>query len=330
MNQPSASGAFAHAFAFDPAYGYDRERLLAIGVPPEPADFADFWTATAAEAATVPLRLEQRPLAIGGPELEASEIRFDAWGGQRIGAWLVRPRGRAPRYGLVVGHGYGGRSVCPLGGPQEHAALYPCAPGFHLSARSDLPGDSDRHVVHGIASRETYLIRACVASLWAAASALLALCPEADGRLGYSGGSFGGGLGALALPWDRRFRLAQLVVPTFGHHPLRVQSPCVGSGESVRRWRAAHPEVDQVLPYFDAAIAARRVGIPTLVAPALFDPAVPPPGQFAVANALPDKQLHILSAGHFAYPAQAAEDRALAAATDAWFAGLSRETADRG
>ncbi|GGX31334.1 hypothetical protein GCM10010321_52880 [Streptomyces chartreusis] len=35
----------------------------------------------------------------------------------------------------------------------------------------------------------------CVAGLWGAATALLDLVPSLDGRLG-------GGIGALALPWD--------------------------------------------------------------------------------------------------------------------------------
>ena len=51
----------------------------------------------------------------------------------------------------------------------------------------------------------------------------------------YLGISFGGGIGALALPWDERFHRAHLNVPSFGHHPLRLGMPCVGSGEAVRR-----------------------------------------------------------------------------------------------
>jgi cephalosporin-C deacetylase len=177
-------------------------------------------------------------------------------------------------------------------------------------------------VIHGITSRETYLIRACVASLWAAASALLALHPRLEGRIGYSGASFGGGLGALAMPWEERFRRGVLVVPTFGHHPLRLRCPCVGSGESVRRWRAAHPDVERVLPFFDAAISARHIAVPTLVAPALFDPAVPPPGQWAVANAIPDARIHPLRAGHFTHSGEAADEASFAVAEAQWLSEL--------
>jgi cephalosporin-C deacetylase len=56
------------------------------------------------------------------------------------------------------------------------------------------------------------------------------------------------------------------------------------------------------LRFFDAAIAASRINVPMLVAPALFDPAVAPPCQFAVANALQKfNEIFILDAGHFDY-----------------------------
>jgi cephalosporin-C deacetylase len=49
-----------------------------------------------------------------------------------------------------------------------------------------------------------------------------------------------------------------------------------------------------------------------LAAVALFDPAVAPPCQFAVANALPKfNEIFILDAGHFDYPDGAAQDAVL-------------------
>jgi cephalosporin-C deacetylase len=107
-------------------------------------------------------------------------------------------------------------------------------------------------------------------------------------------------------------------VPSFGHHPLRLTMPCTGSGAAVRSYAAEHPDVVRTLGFFDAASCATRVDIPVLVAPALADPAVPPPGQFAVANALAgDATLFVTSAGHADYPAKDDEGagfRSLAAA----------------
>jgi cephalosporin-C deacetylase len=203
---------------------------------------------------------------------------------------------------IVTGHGYGGREGPEYGWSREgFAALYPCARGFHRSARADIPNVSTRHVVHGISKRETYVIRGCVAELWHAASILIGLYPALKECLHYAGGSFGGGLGALMLPWDARFKRAHLGVPTFGNHPIRLKWPSTGSGEGVRQYAARHPEVNEVLRYYDSATAAEFVRIPTQTHAALFDPAVIPPGQFAVANSLraPGSEIVVIPCAHF-------------------------------
>ena len=222
--------------------------------------------------------------------------------------------------GVVAGHGYGGRQEPELHPPGPPAVtISPCARGFDRSAHPAIPGDSFGHVLHGIAARETYAHRGSVADLWRAASALLELFPDAARTLHYQGASFGGGIGALALPWDTRFHRAFLDVPSFGHHPLRVTLPCAGSGEAVRRHLRRHPEALVVLAYFDAGTAARHLGIPTLVAAALADPAVPPPGQFAVYNAMTcEKELFVRQTGH---PNTPDDDLRLWARLAGWFAG---------
>jgi cephalosporin-C deacetylase len=71
----------------------------------------------------------------------------------------------------------------------------------------------------------------------------------------------------------------------------------------VRRHHDAHPEVEKVLGFFDAAVAASRITAPVYCCPARFDPSVPPPGQWAVANALGGPhEIVSLMAGHFDGP----------------------------
>jgi cephalosporin-C deacetylase len=266
------------------------------------------------------MRLERRETASPRADLKVYEVFFDSWDSTRIGAWLVVPP--HVERGFVVGHGYGGREQPGFDLPApDAAALFPCAPGFGLSGRADLPANAQQHVVHGIRNRDTYILRACVASLWTSASELLELCPEIGSELYYAGGSFGGGLGALALPWDGRYRKGSLAVPTFGQHSIRVQCPCEGSGKAVRDLYLQHPEVMDVLQYYDAATAARWMRSPALVAPALFDPVVPPPGQFAIYNGLAgERELFVLQAGHFRYPGQPGEQQRLREATARFFA----------
>jgi cephalosporin-C deacetylase len=310
--------ALNHPFEFDPTYGYDEARLRNVPAPEGPRDFADFWRRTYAEARALPLNVARRRVRGSKPGFDVYEIEFDTLGNFRTGGWLTVPTEGPIEHGVVVGHGYGGRGE-PAFEPGA-VALAPCARGFDRSRRSDIPSEAAGHVVHGIESRETYVIRGCVSELWSAATVLLELYPEVRGRLHYLGVSFGGGLGALALPWDDRFRKAALEVPTFGNHPLRLQMRCNGSGEAVRAYHQRHPEVAEVLAYFDAATAARQITIPVLAACARFDPAVPPPGQFAVYNGLAGpKELFVLPYGHFEYRGLAQTARELERRIYAWW-----------
>jgi cephalosporin-C deacetylase len=305
---------FRHDYPFDPTYGYDLAALLNIAAPAEPADFAAFWRGLYAQARTVQVAPALREIASPQPRTRVYEVEFTSLAGFRIRGWLTRPRHERVERGVVVSHGYGGRD-----GPDFHlpfaraALLFPCARGISRSARGDIPGNPDAHVLHGIQRRDTYVHGASAAdTVWCAASALLDLFPLAARRLDYLGISFGGGIGALALPWDERFHRAHLNVPSFGHHPLRLSLPCVGSGEAIRRYQRQTGRALETLRYFDAAVAARHLRIPLHVAAARFDPAVPPPGQFAIYNALAGpRELFPLQAGHFEHAGMVAEDARL-------------------
>ncbi len=303
-----------HGFFFDPTHGYDLATLLAVTPPAEPPDFASFWRNLYAHAREVTVAPILREVPSPHPHIHMFELEFTSLNGFLVKGWLTRPRDVPVERGVVVGHGYGGRDGPDFHLPISRAAmLFPCARGISRSACAGIPANPDDHVLHGIGERDTYVHGGCAAdTVWCAASALLELFPTAAWRLEYLGISFGGGIGALALPWDERFHRAHLNVPSFGHHPLRLGMPCVGSGEAVRRHQRRTGQVLDTLRYFDAAVAARHLRIPMHVAAARFDPAVPPPGQFAVYNALAGpKELFVLRAGHFDHAGTIAEDRRL-------------------
>ncbi len=311
---------FPHDFPFDPAYGFTASTLRQVPAPKPPADFADFWTDVYTRTRAVDPDPVLRPLTSPDPTLELFEIDYTSLGGFRVGGWLTRRTGRHPRSAAVVGHGYGGRDAADAAMPAPpDLAIFPCARGFNRSARADLPNDSPRHVVHGIESRDTYLPGLCVADLFGAVTCLLSLHPDLQ-TLAYRGGSFGGGLGALMLPWEPRITRAMLDIPTFGNHPLRLTLPGVGSGESLRIRHRRRGDVAETLRYFDAASAATFCHTPTLVAAALFDPCVAPPGQFAIYNALAgEKRLLIRRAAHFDFPQGADDNAAVDRAVVEWF-----------
>ena len=304
--------SLVHDYDFDPCYGMDLGRLLDVVPPTPPPDFADFWRRRyAAAMAQAPRpRTGSTGQVLGNHTVH--ELRFDSTDGVEIGGWLLLPLAGPPRRGVLIGHGYGGRAlpVAPFG-LDDAALLFPCFRGMGASPVAGISPHPALHVVHEIEDRDRYILGGCVEDLWLGVSALLALFPEVAGHLSYQGSSFGGGIGALATPWDRRIGHLYIEVPTFGHHGLRMVLPCVGSCDAVRNYQRHHSfDVMKTLTYYDAACAARNLRIPTLVAAALFDPVVPPPGQFAIYNAIPAswRRLFLLQAGHFDYPGRQARD----------------------
>lgn len=287
--------------AFDGSYGHTLETLRGIEPIPPFDGFAERWQHWRAESRAV----DAAPVVLSSEEREGrrvSVIEHTAVDGIRLRAWLVEPVSGPVRLGVVYGHGYGGRDDVDLDRvPDDAAALYPLARGLGALNRGvGAPEPRDEHVVHGIRDPETYILGLCARDLWLAADALTILA--GDLPLYYVGESFGGGVGALALPWDGRYVGATLGVPSFGQYDERLAVECLGSGEAQRRYVAAHPEAREVLRWFDASTALGFARVPVRVEAALWDQYVPPQGQFGVAAAARDLELAVLPAGHAEYP----------------------------
>lgn len=301
-----------HPYPFDPTYGMAREALLAITPPEAPPGFDAFWQKRYRRALAVNPAPVVTASATVDPRWHVFDLRYTSTDNFPIGGWLLVPRTGTIRRGLVVGHGYGGREAPDLDLPvTDTAVLFPCFRGISRSARPPISADPEWHVLDHIQSADDYIIGGCVEDLWVAVSALTALYPALENRVGYSGISFGGGIGALAMAFDHRIARGHLIVPTFGHRPLWLTLPTIGSAHAVQLYGKTHEGVLEILRFFDAATAAARIRAPILMVPALFDPAVAPPCQFAIANALPRtkfNEIFILDAGHFEYPGQDKQD----------------------
>jgi len=305
--------SFPHHFSFDPSYGGNLASLLAVAVPPEPADFSRFWQARYAQALQLAPLAERSASGQTRAGFKVEDVFYESTDGFRIGGWLLTPLAGPVRRALLVGHGYGGRDGPDVDLPINEAAyLFPCFRGLSRSRRGDVSDNPAYHVLHDIDKPSRYILGGCVEDVWVGVSLLQALFPQVEGHVGYQGTSFGGGIGAMAMAWDARIRRGALNVPTFGHQPLRLSLPTTGSGEAVSRFERRHGHVMETLQYYDAALAARHITVPTHVTAALFDPVVAPPGQFAIYNALAGpKALFVVDGGHFDYPARAEQETLL-------------------
>lgn len=294
-----------HNFDFDPTCGFSKKELLQVTAPDcRPDDYVSFWENTYRETLKIPVRIfSKKELWSPEPDIKIWEICFASWEDVEICAWIVRPE--KSKGGLVHGHGYGSRVWFDVTWAKEEGltCIYPCIRGLSLSSHHEIPWETKKHVLHRIDSRDKYVLRGAAADIWQSASVLLSLFPDVMNNLNYTGSSFGGGLGALSLAWDKRFRTGYLGVPTFGNNLIRLKYKSTGSAEAQRIYMQEHPEVIDVIKYYDASLAAKYIEAKMICAPALFDPSVIPPGQFSIANSL-DKsnEIFILPAGHFSDP----------------------------
>ncbi len=188
-----------HPYAFDPTYGYGLEALLAIRPPEGPAHFDAFWQARYADALGIDPKPRLSAAKSSHPDWRVHDLSYTSTGGFRIGGWLLLPRAGKVRRGLVVGHGYGGREQPDFDIPvTETAVLFLCFRGLSRSSRPPISSDP------GLACAERdrqagalypgRLRRGSLACRLRSDHAL----SWAGGRIGYSGISFGGGIGALA------------------------------------------------------------------------------------------------------------------------------------
>jgi len=316
---------FVTNYNFDPSYGYSLAQLLAVTTPQEPKDFDSFWQSRYQKALTLTPKPHIKLLHKNKLGWRVFILTYPSTDNINIKAWLLLPTTGVVKRGFIIGHGYGGRDEPDYHLPfKESALLFPCFRGLALSAQPPFSSEPYWHVLHNIDQKDSYVIAGCVEDVWLSVSVMLILFPQTAGHLGYLGISFAGGIGALALANESRINKAHLNVPTFGHQPLRIKLPSMGSAYSVQQYYCKNKKNTlKVLRYYDAAIAAKRIVQPVHCALAPFDPCVTPLGQFAIYNAIAsEKQLFMLEAGHHSYPNQAQQETELLAELDSFFSTL--------
>lgn len=285
--------------------------------PPAPADLAEFWTTTLAEAGRTPLNETLEPVDYPVPELDVRRAYYDGWRGARICSWFIARRGARALPTLVFYHGYGGAKgqvYDYLGWALQGYAVLAVDVRGQAGESTDNVSYPGGHVsgwmTQGVLSRDDYYYRGvyvdCVRAL-----DFVAGQPEVDAnRIGVLGGSQGGGLSLAAAALDHRPKLCMPDVPFLCHFRRAVDvsnvNPYLELAVYCNRYPEREAEVFRTLAYVDNLCLADRIQCPVLMTVGLQDLVCPPSTVFAVFNTIPGdaKEIQVYPfGGHETFPA---------------------------
>ncbi|NAZ81350.1 prolyl oligopeptidase family serine peptidase [Kineococcus sp. R8] len=275
-----------------------EDLLTYRGEVAEPADFDEFWVDSLEQARAHDIDVARTPVTGHGlARLEVEDVRFSGWGGQRIAAWLVRPRGEQGPLPIVVHvQGYSqGRGV-----PVQHTQW--AAAGFahlvvdsrgqgHDTPDAGSPETTGSYVggvmTKGIEDPRHHYFRRAMVDCARAVDAAHALDGVDGRRVVVAGGSQGGGftLAAAGLCGDA-VAAALPDVPFLCHYRRGAETASAGPYLEVveylrRHTRTSVEQAFRTLAYVDAANLAVRATAPALFSVALMDPVCPPSTVFA-------------------------------------------------
>ncbi len=298
------------AVQFDMALADLRE--YDAGVEP-PEDFDAFWDRTLSEAREFPLSPSFTPVDAGLPLVEIFDVSFGGWGGERIAAWLIMPRGTTTPLPTIVEYiGYsGGR-----GFPHDHlvwaAAGYAHlvvdtrsqgSATFSVGATSDQPGPIGPHspgfMTMGIESPDAYYYRRVFTDA-VRATEVVAAHPLLDAdRMIVAGISQGGGITIAVAGLVPGLLGAMPDVPFLCHMRRATEITDARPYLEIAQYCSAHRDgienAFRTLSYFDGVHFAARATAPTLFSAALMDQICPPSTVFAAFNnwAHADKRISV-------------------------------------
>jgi cephalosporin-C deacetylase len=276
---------------------------------PAPADLAEFWQRTIAEARALSWEPKLEAVHCGLRVIDVFDVTFSGFGGEPIKAWLHRPT-RAPgdlpivvRYtGYECGRGlphqvnqwplagYASLTVDArgqgsgwgwVGSTPDSGAFGPCGPGL---------------LSHGILDPETYYFRRLFTDSVLAVDAARQLRGVDPDAVAATGTSQGGGITLAVAGLVDGLRAIMPDVPFLCDIPRGMALSDHGPYLELVRYLATHRQdedrVMEVLAYFDAAILARTASAPALFSVALMDHWCPPSTVYAAFNAYPgDKEI---------------------------------------
>lgn len=283
--------------------------------PNAPADLAQFWESTLAEARQAPLNatLERIDYPVAG--LDVNRVLYEGWHGARVCAWLLARSGARAQPTMVFYHGYGGSKgqiYDYLGWALQGYTVVAVDVRGQSGDSTDVEDYPSGHVTgwmtKGITSPGTYYYRGvyvdCVRAIDFAVSRT-----EVDAtRIGVAGVSQGGGLSLAVAALDSRPKLSLPEVPYLCHYRRALEITEQNPYQEIAVYCQRYPDrVDtafNTLSYFDNLNLADRISCPVLMTVGLRDAICPPSTIFAVYNRLEaDKELRVYPyGGHESFP----------------------------
>ncbi len=264
-----------------------------------PADFDAFWAKTLAEARSHDLDLTLTPHDSGLSAVDVFDASFAGFGGHRVKAWVLLPKGGATSAVVkFIGYG-GGRSFAHehlLWAASGRAVLVMDTRGqgssWSAGGTPDPVGSDPAHpgfMTRGIGARETYYYRRVFTDAVRAVEAAAGLPGVDAARIAVCGGSQGGGI-SLAV--------AGLVPGLAGVMPdvpylcdfyrsvgVASRDPYLEISRYLSVHRGAEEAVFQTLSYFDGVHFSARARAPALFSVGLMDTICPPSSVYAAFNA---------------------------------------------
>jgi cephalosporin-C deacetylase len=266
----------------------------------QPADFADFWAKTLAEAATqdIGVRLQEVPTPLTG--ITTYDLTFRGFAGQDVRAWLRLPTAASGPLPAVVQYvGYGGGRGHVLENLLWASAGYAHlqmdtrgqGAGWSLGATPDsapagpqVPGVMTR----GIGSKEDYYYRRLFTDAVRAVDAVRTVDRVDPDRVAVVGGSQGGGMALAVAGLRHDIAAVAAFVPFLCDFPRATRITDSYPYREIADYLAVHRDlVDQVhgtLQYFDGVNFARHATTPALFSVALMDAICPPSTVYGAAR----------------------------------------------
>jgi cephalosporin-C deacetylase len=266
-----------------------------------PADFAQFWDETIAEARQAGGPTSMVPAETSLKLVEVFDVTFPGFGGQSVKGWLHLPRERSGRLSLVVQYvGYGGGRGFPHENLHWAASGYAYfrmdtrgqGSGWSTGATADPVGTTPSipgMMTKGILDKNDYYYRRVFTDAVRALDMLLEQDFVDPERVAVCGGSQGGGITLAVAGIDKRVKAVMPDVPFLCDFPRALQKAVRDPYGEIVRFLAQHrdkkAQVFETLRYFDGVCFARQSRAPALFSVALMDDICPPSTVYGAFNA---------------------------------------------